>query len=93
MEKGANPRPLASLRGMSEHRYVIQIQHRGQTVALCTATRAFLTADIESLPADHPDRARIMCKALIAGLILNGCVPGPYVGEEAELAADLMLEL
>lgn len=77
---------------MSKHRQAIPIQHRGQTVAVCTATRAFFTADIESMPADHPDRARIMCKAMIAGLILNGRVPGPYVDDEAELAADLILE-
>ena len=82
---------MATPWGMSENRQAIQIQYRGQTVAVCTATRAFFAADVELMPPDHPDRARIMCKAMIAGLILSGRVPGPYVDDEAELAADLML--
>lgn len=68
----------------------IEIRQAGDLVAVCTAARVYLGAVVEAMPNDHPDKARIMCKAMIAGLILSGRVPGPYIDDVAEWVADLM---
>ena len=59
------------------------ITYGGRTVAACTRRRAFLSAELDTLPADHPRRLLVMAMCLYAGEILNGLRTGPYRDSDA----------
>ena len=74
-----NPLPLAALLTMR----LQTITYTGRPVACATATRFFLSDDVERLPAGDPLLTFVMYMCAYAREVLTGQLPGPYTDHNA----------
>jgi hypothetical protein len=74
-----NPLPLAALLTMR----LQTITYRGRPVACATATRFFLSDDVERLPAGDPLLMFVVYMCAYAHDVLTGELPGPYTDHNA----------
>ena len=74
-----NPPPITALAIMR----IQTITYRGRPVACATATRFFLSDDLERLPAGDPLLTFVMYMCAYAHDVLTGEVPGPYTDHDA----------
>lgn len=79
------------LPALDEHAPIL-VMHVDDLAAVCTRDRIYPSPAIAAMPADHPDRALIDVKCLVAGAILRGDVAGPYDDHDAEVVARSLLE-
>lgn len=78
-----NPLPLAALLTMR----LQTITYRGRPVACATATRFFLSDDVERLPAGDPLLTFVVYMCAYARDVLTGELPGPYTDHDARCFA------
>jgi hypothetical protein len=74
-----NPLPLAALLTMR----LQTITYRGRAVACATATRFFLSDDVERLPAGDPLLTFVLYMCAYAHDVLTGELPSPYTDHNA----------
>lgn len=69
----------------------ILVLHVDDVAAVCTRERIYPSPVVAAMPCDHPDRALVDVKCLVAGAILRGDLDGPYDDREAEQVARIVL--
>lgn len=77
---------------LTDHQASIVVLLAGDVAALCTPDRVYPAQIIDRMPIQHPDRALVDVKCLIAGAILHGDLDGPYDDHEADRLARHILE-
>jgi len=74
-----NPPPMSALATMR----LQTITYRGRPIACATATRFFLSDDLERLPAGDPLLTFVVYMCAYAHEVLTGELPGPYTDHNA----------